>query len=83
MKISFFNELNNATDTLVFPLFKGQAIKDFLAELDAKTDGLIATHYEENKQFKCKVGDVLVVRLPKAVGHRYAVLLGLGEDEKM
>ncbi|MAH04446.1 MAG: leucyl aminopeptidase [Alphaproteobacteria bacterium] len=83
MKISFFNELNEATDTLVFPLFKGQAIKDALADLDTKTDGLIATHYEENKQFKCKLGDVLVVRLPKSTGHRYAVLLGLGEDEKM
>lgn len=83
MKLSFLGELNNAADTLVFPVFKGQDLKGSLLALDQKVGGLIATHYNDPKGFKFKLGEALLIRLPEVSGHRQALLLGLGEEEKL
>lgn len=83
MKISFQSELTNSAETLIFPVFKGQDMQAALLALDKKTDGLISFHADQARDFKYKLGECLVVRMPQDSSCKQVVLLGLGEEEKM
>jgi leucyl aminopeptidase len=83
MKLSFLADVNSAADTVVFPVFKGQELKGALESLDSQTGGLIAQHYNASKLFKFKLGQTLVLHLPEVTGFSQAILLGLGDEEKM
>tara|TARA_R110002124_G_scaffold129483_1_gene291003 strand:- start:308963 stop:310471 length:1509 start_codon:yes stop_codon:yes gene_type:complete len=83
MQISFQSQLTNSAETLIFPVFKGQEMHGALLDLDKKTDGLISEHAGQAQHFKYKLGEFLLIRLPKSSGYRQVVLLGLGEEAKM
>ncbi len=81
--ISFKKEHKAVVDTIVAGIYEDNRLSAAAEQLDRDLDGTITDYLQNQKKFKGKKGQTLVLTAPKGSDYRRIILLGYGDAAKL